>query len=1426
MKDEREDIGLPSSLVNEAIGSMNTDSQIASNSPIVHNEGDSQVPMDIPQPENNFEKVDSNDIMQKIDTLDPYRGSNVDRQSSFDQSSPVENFDSSNFNLNESLNNGLLGDTRGSTVPQMEQPVMAEQVGQIDFVKWFSELNNNDVPIAGGKGASLGEMFSNKFPVPPGYVITAQAYDYYLKNSGIKEKIAEIINSVDVDDTAALNESSKKVRQLIEGGNMPNDLKEEILESYKILSSEDLGEISPGVSNDALSILKNSQEPIFVSVRSSATTEDLKEASFAGQQESFLNVKGETNLIEHIKKCFSSLYTPRAIFYRKKKGFSGALIAVVIQKMIDSEKSGVVFSRDPVKMEDNIAMEAVFGLGEGIVSGKIHPDNYLVDRELEVKKIKVANKKIAIVRNSSGDNEIVRLSPEKSESQVMSRAEIKEVADFALKLEAHYEKPQDIEFAIEAGEVYIIQSRPITTLASKKEAKELEGTILVEGLAASPGIGVGNVKIVNSMDDLVNIKKGDVMVTEMTNPDMVVSMQKSVAIVTDEGGMTSHAAIVSREMGIPAIVGTSDATKKLKDGSRVTVDGFNGKVFEGEVAKTTMAEIKEVVQTNKIKMKVIVDLPDYANRAAKSGIDSVGLTRLEGMIASMGKHPLWYEKHNKLLDYSKILQEGLTKIIAPFNSVWVRASDIRTDEFANLEGAPEREINPMLGFHGVRFSVKHPEILRAEIAAIKEVAEHNPDKKIGLMFPQIISMEEVLAVKKYFNEFRTDNMEFGVMIETPAAVQIIEDICDHVDFISFGTNDLTQFTLAVDRGEDTVQHLYNELHPAIFSQIGHVIDVCNRKNVVSSICGQAGSKPEMAKFLYEKGIKSISVNADAAYEISVVIRDLENADAGQHGDLEKVGDSDSVNENIEKSNGENQLEPVVKETPMVVDTMELEKPSTQEPIIEAKPEQPKEDWGTKGQISVADVAPNAEEIHEGPVAEVQKENVKNHVEEPSVSQPVVEGSSSPQNNNELNEEERKAIKKKKKWEKFMKWKERKKAEKAAKRAAGGNNNETQKVVGDNNVLESEVVEENNRDEKPIEENTAQEKPIEENNNNWGKQGEMALPDSGNHQVVEQEEKMEVDENDNISNDSDRAKETERQEVVQQVRNDEKQFNEEVQEENPYEDNLLNPENIDVSAEVSQVHRDIKGVSEVDDMHHVQEVAKEIVKDVKEHNEELIEKKHEAIDRIEVEIEKPDEIKENQELEKIEDKMERLTDDDVEEKTVSEYVDQDEPNVPEAPIQTNEEKEVIEQVQEIVGEEESRNSEDQAYGETPSEYSSESFEVKEEIEKEAEEIRGENGDERSNFEENNEKDESNENQESGDNNNDSDESNEVESNEVESTDNENNSEESSDKDGLDNGVGGDGGEEFSEMGVYNPNEGEEKSEEKSKYKYNFDSWDEF
>jgi len=774
-----------------------------------------------------------------------------------------------------------------------------EEPQKVDFVKWFSELNKNSGAVAGGKGANLAEIYNLGIPVPPGFVITAQAYDYFIEKANIKEKIRKLLDVINYEDTKHLDETSKKIRDSIIDSKFPKEMEDDIFEAYENLGASD-NDLRGGMAHD---ILKSASENIFVAVRSSATTEDLESASFAGQQDSFLNVKGKYELINHIKKCFASLFTSRATYYRNKKGFKHeeASLAVVIQKMVDSDKSGVIFSKDPSYKNDNIIIESVFGLGEGIVSGKITPDRYIVSRDFEILEEKISEKKIALTRNSSGDGIVVKLKEQKSISKVLTDYEIKKLSDFAIKLEDHYKKPQDIEFAVENENIFIVQTRPITTIEKRIEefsGKETHGEIILEGLAASPGIASGKIKIIETMNDLQKIKQGDVLVTKMTNPDMVVTMQKSVAIVTDEGGITSHAAIVSREMGIPAVVGTQEATIKLKENEIITVNGFTGKIYKGKVSETIHKEILPISAETKTKIKVTVDLPSFAERASRTKIKKIGLTRIEGIIAESGKHPNYFLQQNKIKDYEEIIFKGLKKILEYFEEIWVRTSDIRSDEYQNLEGAPkEKEANPMLGMHGIRYGIKHPEILKAEIQALKRVSENN--KKVGILMPQVISVEELKEVKKYLHKTNFNNVRVGIMIETPSSVQLIKDFCEEgIDFISFGTNDLTQYMLAVDRGNEEVQHLYDEMHPAVLYQLEYVIRVCKRNKVESSICGQAANKKPMVKFLVERGIDSISVNPDAAKEISDYVAEIEK-NLVKNTDLEPRHYQPKTEKNIE-----------------------------------------------------------------------------------------------------------------------------------------------------------------------------------------------------------------------------------------------------------------------------------------------------------------------------------------------------------------------------------------------------------------------------------------------------------------------------------------------------------------------------------------------
>ncbi|MFZ1970701.1 MAG: phosphoenolpyruvate synthase [Candidatus Nanoarchaeia archaeon] len=749
---------------------------------------------------------------------------------------------------------------------------MKKEGEEKNYIKWFSELGKNSVPIVGGKGANLGEIYNLGVPVPPGFVITTIAYQHFIEESGLDEKIKKLLSGIDYENTDQLEERTKEIRELMINAKIPDDLKTEILESYENLNVEE-----KDLEKGALKVL-DKKSPLYVAVRSSATTEDLADASFAGQQDSFINVRGNEELLENIKKCFASLYTARATYYRNKKGYEkGAKLAAVIQRMINSDKSGVMFSENPYLKDNNMIIEAVFGLGEGIVSGTITPDKYVISRkDLKITSEYISDKKIAIIRGDKKREETITLPEKKSKSKVLGTFEINTLAELGMKLERHYKHPQDIEFAIEGDGIFLVQTRAITTLNSRldKTGANLKGEVILTGMAASPGIAAGNVRVVKNLKDLDKVKTGDILVTKMTNPDMVMTMQKSSGIITDEGGMTSHAAIVSREMGIPAVVGTRDATSKLKDGDIVTVDGANGKIYKGKVAESQQKEIRKVEAKTKTKLKLIVDLPSFAERASRTGLKEIGLTRIEGIIAESGKHPNYFLEHGEIKEYEEIVYKGISKIAEYFDHLWVRTSDIRSDEFGDLKGAPKKEVNPMLGMHGIRFGLKHPEILKAELKALKRVAEKG--KKIGVLSPQIISVNDVKGIKKILEEIDFKKAELGVMVETPAAVQIIKDLCEEkIHFISFGSNDLTQYTLAIDRGNEQVQEFYNEMDPSVLRQLEYVIRICKREGVLTSICGQAGSKKEMVKFLVEKGIDSISVNADVAADIAEYIEKLE-----------------------------------------------------------------------------------------------------------------------------------------------------------------------------------------------------------------------------------------------------------------------------------------------------------------------------------------------------------------------------------------------------------------------------------------------------------------------------------------------------------------------------------------------------------------------
>ncbi|MDD5178099.1 MAG: phosphoenolpyruvate synthase [Candidatus Nanoarchaeia archaeon] len=756
----------------------------------------------------------------------------------------------------------------------------------MEEIVWFKDLKAGDISVAGGKGANLGEMFSINLPVPNGFAISAQAYKRFIDYNHASKKIFSILKNLDVENNDLLQLKANEVQKLILELKVPEDLSEKIIQSYEYIDKNK--ELFDKLANKNLDIFRAGRDLPLVAVRSSATAEDLPEASFAGQQATFLNVKGKQQVLDAVKKCWASLFTARAIYYRIKNNFphEKVLISVIIQKQIQSQKSGVIFTVNPLNNnKDEIMIEACYGLGEMIVSGSIHPDQYVLSKSFLKVISKSLNRQEWMLKTDVNLKETVKrkVPQDLMYKQILSDFEIRQLGEFAKKIEKHYDKPQDIEYAIENAQIYIVQSRPITTL--KKESKDTiegSGEKILEGLAASPGVAFGKVKIVKDPSELTKVEKGDVLVAVMTTPDYVPAMKRAVAIVTDEGGATAHAAIVSREMGIPCVVGTEEATKTLTDHEVITVDGTAGVVYKGELKIKHEEKHYKDAKTN-IKVKTLVDMPEFAEKSAQTGADGVGLVRLEIMIANSGTHPRKYIEEGKQEEYTNLIYNGVKEIAAAFKgkSVWVRTSDLRTDEYRSLKGGDEepKEDNPMLGCHGIRRSLRDTEILKCEFEAFRRLHEEGLSN-VGVMIPFVIRVDEIRKAKDIMREVGLEpvnDIEFGVMIETPASVCIIEDICkEKISFISFGTNDLTQLTLGIDRNNEAIAGLFDEMHPAILKQIKDVINVCKTYNIESSICGQAGSRTEMAQFLAKAGIDSISVNPDAVNKIKHFVSEAEH----------------------------------------------------------------------------------------------------------------------------------------------------------------------------------------------------------------------------------------------------------------------------------------------------------------------------------------------------------------------------------------------------------------------------------------------------------------------------------------------------------------------------------------------------------------------
>jgi pyruvate,water dikinase len=756
------------------------------------------------------------------------------------------------------------------------------------YTLWFSQVGKDDTPVVGGKGANLGEMTSAGFPVPPGFVVSAKTYVEFLKTNKLDKTIKEVLSTLDVTKPTQLQAASEKIKHLIKTAPVPTEMGLGIIDSYLKLSSQvkksgnRLRRILAGVKNQDLA----------VAVRSSATSEDSKTASFAGQNETFLNVVGEANVVEAVRNCWASLFEGRSIFYRTEQKIDhlSAEIAVVVQAMVPSEISGILFSIDPVTNNRNrIIVEAVWGLGEYIVQGKVTPEHYEINKsDLVVVERQYADQTIQLSREAGGKTKETKVARFKVGRRKLSDDQVLQLANLSLALEKHYYFPQDSEFAVANEKIYLVQTRPITTTNNSgqeslqqkaMEAAEKKLEMILTGAPASPGIKTGPVKILKSAKEIGKIVPGDVLVATQTNPDYVPAMKKACAIITDKGGRTSHAAIVSRELGIPAVVGTERATKILKTGEVVTVNGAQGKVYKGgtnivlkdEPHKNNDSKPKE---PSKTATKVYVNLaePDKAKEIAAKNCDGVGLLRAEFMLAGIGVHPKKSIEDGNEKDFINRLTDQLTTFVEAFypRPVVYRFTDFKTNEYRSLKGGEKfepHEENPMIGFRGAYRYMVQPEVFKMEIEAIKNVREKRDFKNLWVMIPFCRTINELHQVKTLLHENglqRSPSFKLWMMCEIPSNVILLDKFLEvGIDGISVGSNDLTMLTMGVDRDNENVASEYDERNEAMYLSFEKIVKTCHKYSVTCSMCGQAPSDyPELTEKLVEWGITSVSVNPD------------------------------------------------------------------------------------------------------------------------------------------------------------------------------------------------------------------------------------------------------------------------------------------------------------------------------------------------------------------------------------------------------------------------------------------------------------------------------------------------------------------------------------------------------------------------------------
>jgi len=756
------------------------------------------------------------------------------------------------------------------------------------FVVNLADVSDADLPMVGGKAGKLGELVRHGLPVPPGFVVTTEAYRKFVEGTDVGATIAAALATLDEALPETFEAASARIRSAFESTALPEELRTAIEAAFEKY-----------VHQHAVH---------FSAVRSSATAEDLEGASFAGLQDTYLNVAGTENVLSAIRKCWGSLFTPRVLIYRQKKGFDHASVrlAVLVQKMVDASVSGILFTRDPNTGENHMIVEAGWGLGEAIVGGEVTPDHYVVDGATQkIVHKQIAEQKVRIVRADGGGNRREDVPAADRERQKLPDHRLLRLVSLARVIESNYRRPMDVEWCADADALYIVQARPVTTIPTSTAPKSgsksagLGGEApIVRGFGAAPGIAAGVARILRGPAEMERLKAGEVLVTTMTTPDMVPAMSRSAAIVTDEGGMTCHAAIVSRELGVPCVVGTREGTKSIPDGGEVTVDGKAGAVYlgmkiapkgDGPPTPAASAPAVHAVPVTATKIYVNVGVPEKAEEYARLPVSGVGLLRIEFIFtAHIREHPLALLQKGKKEELVRRLAEGIGKVCAAFapRPVIIRTSDFKTNEYRGMSGGepfePQEE-NPMIGWRGCSryISPVYKPAFLCELEAIHRVRTEMGLKNAMVMLPFVRNtweLEEIVEMMRAAGLKRSRDFKLYLMAEVPSTVFLAREFSKHCDGFSIGSNDLTQLVLGADRDSETLGRMgyFDERDPAVLRAIEMLIEGAHAEGRTVGICGQGPSVyPEFAEFLVRQGIDSISLNADTVVTTIGSIASLE-----------------------------------------------------------------------------------------------------------------------------------------------------------------------------------------------------------------------------------------------------------------------------------------------------------------------------------------------------------------------------------------------------------------------------------------------------------------------------------------------------------------------------------------------------------------------